>query len=496
MRTQRFTSLNLLTLGLSLAAVGCTGGDDDGTPDAADTGSTGQADDTTGGPDSGPDEDDSGSTSASSDGSGSEDTTGGVEATRFQVTLYNASANYLAEPFAIPDGAEEAGPLTSIGDAYTVDFRAVPGTRLTFASMSAATNDWVFAPDGSGIELFDGDGNAIVGDVTDQVSLWDMGTEEEDPATIATEPGGGKAGDPDDDDTVRIQQDDVSGELLAELSFDAGVFTLRVERLGDAILTPGVAVVHSVDNPLFEVGQPDYGDGLVTLAEAGSPADIVAWLSEAGEDGAPLRVSVAHSPLSPGVAYAFEAEDGDPLFVQGEPAIEGSGLEELAEAGNNQVTFDYLDGLGVPVALSEPEGGVLPGGALTFTIEAVPGYNLGFASMFVQSNDWFVAFNNDGVPLFNEDGTPNTGVASSVQSYLFDAGTEVDEPVGQGANQAPRQDDPDMGDADPDDLVRRVGEIEDVQFGKGTITSGPGVVSLEDPRGGYNLVVVSIEVAE
>jgi len=33
----------------------------------------------------------------------------------------------------------------------------------------------------------------------------------------------------------------------------------------------------------------------------------------------------------------------------------------------------------------------------------------------------------------------------------------------------------------------------DVQFGKGTITSGPGVVWLQDPRGGYNIVRVEIQ---
>ena len=65
--------------------------------------------------------------------------------------------------------------------------------------------------------------------------------------------------------------------------------------------------------------------------------------------------------------------------------------------------------------------------------------------------------------------------------------------MGKGMNQAPRQTGPNMGAADANTNVRRVGEIEDVQFAKGVITSGPGVVYLMDPRGGYNLIKVTIE---
>ncbi|MCH9680862.1 MAG: spondin domain-containing protein [Deltaproteobacteria bacterium] len=441
-----------------------------------------------------PGDTDPGDTDATTDGP--DDTTGEPDdAQTFRITVTNAGRYHATEVFNTPEGAKEPGPLVEVGQAYSVQFSAAPGSRLNFATMSAATNDWFFAPEGAGIELFDSDGTPMTGDITDAIDLWDAGTEEEDPATVATAPGGAEAGDPDDDDTVRVVMADVSASLTADLAYEEGVFTLTLTREGEDILTPGMVVVHTADDALFTEGQPDRGAGLELLAETGSPMDLYDWFNEPGTDGAPLRLSSSITPFSPGVVYAFPGEGSDPLFTQGEAAIAGSGVEELAEAGNNQVAFDYLTGEGYEAALSENDGGVGPGGALTFTLDAVPGDRLGFATMLVQSNDWFFAFNNDGVALFDDDGNPAPG-DSSIEAYLFDAGTEADEPVGLGENQAPRQADPDAGDPDEDPLIRRVGAIDDVQFGKGLIESGPAVVGLEDPRGGYNLVTVTVELVE
>ncbi len=482
---------------LSLPACDEGGGadDDGGDEGGSTTGSTTEDDAATTEAPGDTDGDDAAATTGEPDDTDG-DTGEGDEARIFRVSVANAGQYHATTVFNTPVGAAGPGPLVEVGSSYQAQFRAVPGSRLTFASMSAATNDWFFAPGSEGIALFDDAGAPVTGYVTDAVSLWDAGTEEEDPATIATAPDGGINGAPDDDDTLRLVAADVSGSLKAWLDYEDGVFTLTLTRLGDDILTPGLAVVHAGESPLFEPGQPDRGHGLEAIAEAGNPTELYEWLTETGSDGAPLRLSSSLSPLSPGVAYAFPGDHSDPLFVQGDPAIAGSGLEELAEAGNNQPAFEYLEGLGYTAALSENPGGVGPGGALVFTLEAAPGDRLGLATMFVQSNDWFVAFNNDGVPLFDEEGEPVTGTESTIQAYLFDAGTEVDQPVGEGADQAPRQASADAGAADADPLVRRVGELEDVQFGKGLLVSPPGAVGIEDPRGGYNLVTVTVELVE
>ena len=113
--------------------------------------------------------------------------------------------------------------------------------------------------------------------------------------------------------------------------------------------------------------------------------------------------------------------------------------------------------------------------------------------MLVNTNDWFIAYNNEGFPLFGEDGqTPYSGFSASTKSYLYDAGTEVDQAVGFGVDQAPRQAGPNIGAPDANTSIRRVSNLEDVQYGKGVYNSGPGVVAVEDGRGGYNLVTVEI----
>ncbi len=78
--------------------------------------------------------------------------------------------------FNTPVGAAAPGPIVP-GGKYSFTFNASPGDSLSFASMLAATNDVFFGPVASGIPLFDADGVALTGDISDQVSLWDAGTE-------------------------------------------------------------------------------------------------------------------------------------------------------------------------------------------------------------------------------------------------------------------------------------------------------------------------------
>ncbi|CAM1342230.1 spondin domain-containing protein [Tenacibaculum amylolyticum] len=422
--------------------------------------------------------------------------------TTFSVTITN-KINYLATyVFNTPNGAANPGPIPNANGSYSVQFKAVPGAKLSFATMSAATNDWFFAPKMTGIDLFDSNGAAVTGDVSNQIYLWDAGTEEENPATIATEPNGGTAGDPDDDNTVRVVKEDVTDYLKTELAYDSGTkyFTLTLTNVeGNAganpiIITPGLVVLHAQNAPLFTTGSPDRGYGLKELAEAGDPKPLYDWFNETGSQGAPLRLSSSYTVFSPGILYAFNTTK-DPWFVQGQAAKANSGLEELAEDGNNQVAYEYLKNLGLPTAVSNEMAPVKPGESLTFTIE-VPqglGYKLGFGTMMVDSNDWFISYNNNGVALFDGNNTPFSGTSESDETYLYDAGTEADEDVGFGANQAPRQGGANTGAADADNLVRRVGTINDVQFNKGEINSAPGVTWFGDPRGGYNFIEVNIQ---
>ena len=74
-----------------------------------------------------------------------------------------------------PDGASDPGPLFP-GESYTFTVKANPGDYLSFASMLGKSNDLFLAPGDMGIRLFDGY-RPICNDITDQIMLWDAGTE-------------------------------------------------------------------------------------------------------------------------------------------------------------------------------------------------------------------------------------------------------------------------------------------------------------------------------
>ena len=107
-----------------------------------------------------------------------------------------------------------------------------------------------------------------------------------------------------------------------------------------------------------------------------------------------------------------------------------------------------------PVGAAGP-GPLLPGSSYEFSFVAGDGARLSFATMYVQSNDLFFAPDEGGIALF-EGGVPVTGSVVD-QVWLWDAGTEVNQAPGTGADQAPRQAGPDTG-ADEGGVVRPVAD--------------------------------------
>jgi hypothetical protein len=118
--------------------------------------------------------------------------------------------------------------------------------------------------------------------------------------------------------------------------------------------------------------------------------------------------------------------------------------------------FAYKDSGSFTTAVgAAAPGPAMPGQAFEFTFSAVPGDRLSFATMLAESNDYFFAPNELGIPLYGANGAAMSG---DVTSYvkLWDAGTEADQPLGMGPDQAPRQPAPNTGAADPLRMVRRV----------------------------------------
>jgi len=444
----------------------------------------------------------------------------------FEVTLYN-SINYLNSiVFNTPDGAETPGPLNVVDASYTIEFQAVPGTLLSFATMSVATNDWFYAPQGGGLALFE-NGQPVEGDITSRISLYDSGTEEEDPATEqinAPENADNPNGTPDDNPLVRRIRTDVTDEISVNLVYTeattpetAGTFTLTItNELFDGmnpdgespiVLSPGVVLLHAQRFALFQTGVEDYDQGLADIAEFGGTSRLDGFYNEmsVNDTPAPLRLSATYSNFSDGVGYTF-FPGNDPYYLQGSPVFD-NGLEAIAEDGSAVLSQETLAAQGANIVSPTASNGfpVRPGESMTWSIVALPGQTFGFATMQISSNDWFIAANNgQGIALFNEDGTPFSGIGNSSNTYLYDAGTEVDQPIGLGVDQPGRQAGPNTGDADADVNVRRVGAMTPAQFGLPTVNSGPGVtyggtyfvdgqmIQSHDPRGGYNMCIIEV----
>ena len=391
--------------------------------------------------------------------------------TTFEVRIENVSTEYgliSSGAFDTPVGEAAPGPAPS-GAAYEATFVAGAGDRLHFATMFVQSNDLFYAPDGDGLALFDG-GAPVTGDVTDQIMLWDAGTEaDEEPgvgANQAPRQGGADTGDADADNTVRLATDPsgnidpVDETIEVTLTYLGDYrFTLRIENVASAMSTsagdvpvliaPGVYAVGPSADALFEEGSPNSGDGLEALAEDGDASGLAAVLeSDTG----------VTSPLAPG-AWAVHTSPG-PLFMSGAPEG-GSGLEALAEDGDPSGLAATLAGtMGVASSgvFNTPEGAsapgpLFPGGSYTFEVMAEPGDFLAFATMLVQSNDLFYAPDETGIALFSGS-TPTSGDVTS-QIQLWDAGTEVNQLPGVGSDQAPRQAGPDTG-ADEAGNVRLV----------------------------------------
>jgi hypothetical protein len=190
---------------------------------------------------------------------------------------------------------------------------------------------------------------------------------------------------------------------------------------GAVWLTPGALAVHTVENPIFTAGEPA-SVGLEALAEAGPPTGF------SGEPG--LLGELQERAGSGGVVTAGAYTPDNTVTDPEDPTGEVPGAPPIA-----------------------------PGGTFEFDIGVRPG-RLSFASMFVPSNDVFVAPGASGITLWPADGEPVEGdVTDRVE--LWDAGTEPNaQPPGKGPDQAPAQNGPMQG-ADEDGVVRRLGDVDD-----------------------------------
>lgn len=140
------------------------------------------------------------------------------------------------------------------------------------------------------------------------------------------------------------------------------------------------------------------------------------------------------TPLSSGV-YLTKKE-GFPLFFTNAQDF-GDGLADIAGDGNPTRLLANL--AESPLVLESGRlNAIPPGGSETITLEASFGTFFNFANMFVESNDLFYSFDDDGIHLFEPDGSPFNGDVTRLV-WLWDVGTEQNQEPYTGSFQPPRQ---------------------------------------------------------
>ena len=324
--------------------------------------------------------------------------------------------------------------LITPGMSESFTFNAGKGHYFQFATMFVQSNDLFLAPSMTGIALYDDAGNALTGDITDKILLWDAGTEVNEEPGVGTnqaprqsEPNTGT----DENGTVELISDvddgftypDVQDVIQVTVTHDGGtMFTVTLTNVSNnsslpTPFAPGTWVVHSMgQTPMFTKGSPA-SPGLEAIAEDGNNSKM--------NDNLTSKSGLV-SPFAPG-AYSVGSNNG--IFKIG--AAASADLEALAEDGN---PGGFANVFNTPDGASAP-GPIFPGGSYSFSFTAEEGDKLSLATMFVQSNDWFVGL--DQVDLFS-NGTAKSGDLTSM-AKLYDAGTETDEYAGAGNNQPPRQ---------------------------------------------------------
>ncbi|MCA8922733.1 MAG: spondin domain-containing protein [Planctomycetes bacterium] len=323
---------------------------------------------------------------------------------------------WVAELASTPGVTQQAEVgATPPGQVTRFEFSAEPGRdeRLSLASMLVQSNDAFVS---GSLELFDAQGNPVTQQLA--LTLYDAGTEvNEVPGAGAYQPARQPAPNMGPaEGTVHLANHAVrafppAGQLVqVDVRLDAGdlVFTLTNTGEATGVRTPLAPVFwasHTAAWRAFEPGQPAPANGLTTLAEDGSPADLV-------------------------------------TFAASEAAIGAFGAAA--------VTLER------PTA---PPGPAMPGERFEVRLTPDAAFpRLTLLAMIVESNDAFVSLGAEGLELFDATGAlrPASELEAEARRSLalWDAGSEANQVPGAGAFQPARQPGPNTGPADADPTVR------------------------------------------
>jgi len=310
-------------------------------------------------------------------------------------------------------------PVIMPGESVSFKFIAGKAQSLMFATMYGASKDWFFASKQPGIKLFDANGNAITGDVSSEVLLWDNGTKDNTTGTAQNNP------------IAQVPNVNASQLVKLNLSYDIvkSEFTLTIANTSggtanETPLSPGVWAVSNYNGaqllnsaPFFTpnaLSNPEITD----IAQMGSITKMVTKLN--------TNTGIM-TGLSPALVVVYSGNQ-NPIYQAGQ-LDSGNGLKEVSQTGNVmklQTTLKAMSNVkGVYIAGNAP---LAPGSKMMTSFSFTPGDKIAYVTMFGFSNDWFYA-NEQSI----DAGT--TGDLTS-KTTLFDSGTGVNQYPGAGNRQS------------------------------------------------------------
>ncbi|WP_207423896.1 spondin domain-containing protein [Desertivirga brevis] len=334
-------------------------------------------------------------------------------------------------------------PVIFPGQAVSIQFSAAKGQAISFATMYGWSNDLFFAPANPGIAVYDASGNAIEGDVSSQVKLWDNGTRvNQVPGANVNHPGVQES-----KVVTEVRGMDAQGNaylpasslVKATLKYNGNsLFTLTLQNISggssnETPLSPGVWSVSYVaggqllnPSPLYSAGM-SAANGLTSLAETGNNVPLKDYLTS---------ITGIFTPLSPVLLVVYHGVE-NPVYKLGMPD-RGQGLKALAQKGNADTLAAYLKGkpgIKAVYVLKAPSTTVLlpvigsqSGGKVSQEINVSEGDRVAIATMYGFSNDWFFASSENGI-----DANFKGDVSSLIK--LFDNGTALNEFPGASISQ-------------------------------------------------------------
>lgn len=337
-------------------------------------------------------------------------------------------------------GNGTGAPVILPGESVSFRISAGKGQRLSFAAMYGLSNDLFFAPENPGIALYTETGEAIQGDVSGSVKLWDNGTRmNQVPGKAVMHPGTPETKNVRevsgmDDQGHRYQ---AAGQLLnVSLNYEgSSIFTVTLKNTSGGTanetgISPGVWAVSYIAGgnllngmPLYEAGKPST-EGLTLIAETGDNSKLsTATMANTG----------IFTPLSPILVVVYEGDE-NPFFKPGEND-RGEGLATLAQTGGADelaASLKKKTGVKQVYILPDPANTVLlpsisgaAGGKVSQLLTIGKNDHIAIASMYGFSNDWFFA----GTVAGGERGD----ISGSI--HLYDNGTAKDEFPGAGISQ-------------------------------------------------------------